>query len=103
MEIVSHLLPAGKLVGHEWTIGNIHDEPGKSLKICTSGSKTGLWSDFATGDSGDMLELWKAVKEESTTEAIKSVKQFLNIFDKEKQWFCGCILWRGYHLPLPCS
>jgi putative DNA primase/helicase len=60
-EALYHLFPAGKIVQNTFVIGNIYGEPGDSLKIELSGSKTALWHDFATGDGGDILSLWGAV------------------------------------------
>jgi hypothetical protein len=50
-----HFLPNGKYVGGEYAVGSLDGEPGKSLKICTTGEKTGMWKDFATGESGNNL------------------------------------------------
>ena len=53
------LLPGGKREGAEWCVGSVNGEPGKSLKVRLSGSKRGIWSDFATGESGDLVDLWR--------------------------------------------
>jgi hypothetical protein len=50
-----HFLPNGKYVGGEYVVGSLGGEPGKSLKICMTGEKTGMWKDFATGESGNNL------------------------------------------------
>ena len=71
--IARHLLPAGKLVGNEWTIGDVAGNLGRSLKICISGSKTAVWKDFASGEGGDLFSLWQTVQNESTPDAIRSV------------------------------
>jgi hypothetical protein len=42
----TNLFPNGKCVGKEYVV---------SLKICVGGEKTGLWKDFATGESGNNL------------------------------------------------
>lgn len=47
--------PAGKMLGHEFVVGNTSGEPGKSLSV---NSRTGVWQDFATGDKGDLLQLY---------------------------------------------
>lgn len=58
-ELVAHLLPAGRLNGVEWEVGGIGGEKGKSLKINT---KTGVWSDFESGDGGhDLIALCASV------------------------------------------
>lgn len=84
-EVASHLLPAGKLVGREWEVGSIGGEPGRSLKVhVSSGDKRGVWSDYATGQSGDMLDLWRVVRGHSSNkDALAEVKPFLGIKEQE--------------------
>lgn len=50
--------PKGK--GHKgyFEIGDVSGTPGDSLKISLSGSKRGLWYDFASGEGGDIFSLW---------------------------------------------
>jgi putative DNA primase/helicase len=52
--ICTDLFPAGKKSGKEYKVGSITGEPGSSLSINT---QTGVWSDFATGDKGNILRL----------------------------------------------
>lgn len=42
----------GRLSGREWIVGNLRGDKGESLKINLD---TGVWSDFATGESGGCL------------------------------------------------
>lgn len=42
-------------------IGDIHGTPGRSLKIQLTGPKAGQWFDHATGEGGDLLDLYAAV------------------------------------------
>lgn len=44
------LYPEGVRKGKEWCVGSLAGEAGASLKICLEGEKTGVWSDFATGE-----------------------------------------------------
>lgn len=83
-DVAAHLLPAGVLQGREWCAGSIHGEAGKSLKVCVDGSKQGKWADFASGGagaSGDLLDLWCAVRNLGVPEALAEVKQFLGLSD----------------------
>ena len=80
-EICRYLLPNGKRIGNEWRVGNIDDEPGKSLGIHLEGDKAGIWADFATGEKGDLLDLWKSVRNISTVDALNEIKRYLNISD----------------------
>jgi twinkle protein len=75
------ILPAGKLTGHEWCVGSVNGEPGDSMKVCLSGSKQGLWADFAGKDKGDMIDLVVAVNHVSVAEAIDFGKKWCRIID----------------------
>lgn len=84
-EIARCLLPNGRLVGREWEVGSVAGEAGRSLKVCVSGAKLGAWADFAAGQSGDLLDLWRVVRGHSNNrDALVEVKAFLGI--KEPQF-----------------
>lgn len=55
--VLNAILPAGKLSGTEFRVGDVDGKPGDSLSVCVSGKKAGAWIDHATGDSGNMLGL----------------------------------------------
>ena len=65
------LLPNGKKDGNEYRVGNVSGTPGQSLGVRLSGDKRGVWHDFETSESGDALDLVKAVKYMTTHEALK--------------------------------
>ena len=56
-ELCAHVLPGGKRVGHEWLAGSTGGEAGKSLHVELRGPKTGMWTDFASDEGGDVLKL----------------------------------------------
>ena len=56
-ELAHELFPNGRREGAEWFIGSLAGEPGKSMAIHLSGTKAGVWCDFATGEAGDALDL----------------------------------------------
>lgn len=60
LKLVQELLPDGHRDGREWRVGNVHGEPGSSLAVHLVGPKAGVWHDFATGESGDALDLVRA-------------------------------------------
>lgn len=64
------LLPNGTEIKGEYRVGNINGDEGQSLGVCLSGEKQGLWFDFDSTESGDALDLVKAVKRLDTSEAI---------------------------------
>lgn len=78
-EVAKELLPNGKRESNEWCVGSIEGESGKSLKVCVGGSKVGVWTDFATGEGGDLLDLWREVRQIPMAEAIKQVKNYLGV------------------------
>jgi hypothetical protein len=43
-------------------IGNVHGTPGASLSIVVAGDRVGLWHDFATGEGGDLIDLFLAYR-----------------------------------------
>ncbi|MBS4028179.1 MAG: hypothetical protein KGZ58_06005, partial [Ignavibacteriales bacterium] len=73
--VAKHLLPNGKREGHEWRCGSVSGETGKSLGVHLHGDKAGIWSDFSTGESGDLLDLWREVKNVSMPEAMAPLRQ----------------------------
>lgn len=79
--IAAYLIPEGKRVSGEWKAGSVAGEPGQSLSIRMSGAKAGIWCDFSTGEKGDLLDLWAAVRNLSTSQAMVEAKQYLNIRD----------------------
>jgi twinkle protein len=79
MDLLAQWFPSGKRHGHEFKVGSIRGERGESLSICLDGSKMGVWSDFATGDGGDLIDLWAKKGSVSVREAIKEVRGYLGI------------------------
>lgn len=79
--IARHLLPGGKVVGREYEAGDLGGGPGRSLRVCVSGDKRGVWCDFAGHEKGDLLDLWSQARGISLSEAIKEVKAHLGISD----------------------
>jgi twinkle protein len=80
-EIAQYLLPNGKRKGAEWKAGSTSGEPGESLSVRVTGERAGIWKDFASGEGGDLLDLWMACRGQSIVEAMKEVKSHLGIRD----------------------
>ena len=60
--VCRHYLPRGCRRGRYWVTGDIDDTPGRSLYVRLSGPDSGpgaagKWSDAATGEHGDLLDL----------------------------------------------
>ena len=73
------LLPEGKRDGQEWRVGSINGEAGKSLGVHLTGQKAGVFCDFSTGEAGDLLDLWTAVRGVGIGEACRQVAEFLGV------------------------
>ena len=81
-DVCQKLLPGGKRNGSEWECDSLAGNKGKSLKVRLSGDRAGIWADFATGeDSGDLIDLWAAVKGIPLADAIKEAKEYLGIHE----------------------
>lgn len=80
--VLYQLLPNGKIINNQFIVGNTCGDKGESLKVELLGSKAGLWQDFATGEGGDILDLWGAVKGiDSKTEFPKLIEDINNWLD----------------------
>jgi hypothetical protein len=63
--VCRHYLPNGRREGRYWMVGDIHNTPGRSLFVRLHGADggkgaAGKWSDAATGDHGDLLDIIRA-------------------------------------------
>lgn len=77
--VVRDLLPNGKRVGHEWRVGSIDGESGKSMGVHLTGEKAGVWLDGESGEAGDLVGLWMAVKGLSLRDACKEAMDYLGV------------------------
>jgi hypothetical protein len=80
-QLVADLLPAGHREGHEWRCGSVAGEPGDSFGVHLTGSKAGVWSDFAAGTAGDALDLVRAVLGLGMGEALAWSRRWLGLED----------------------
>jgi twinkle protein len=90
--VVRHLLPNGRRVGQEWRVGGIDGEAGKSMGVHLGGGKPGVWLDGDTGQSGDLIGLWMAVRRLSLADACREALDYLGVRDDmpakrpEREW-----------------
>jgi Toprim domain len=81
VDLCGLLLPAGINDGAEYAVGSLAGEPGQSCKIhIRQDGRAGVWKDFSTGETGDALDLVKAVlfhADRDKIQAIKWAKSFL--------------------------
>jgi putative DNA primase/helicase len=79
-DVLRHLLPNGKRRHHQYNVGNIQGDSGDSLKIELQGTNAGLWQDFATGEGGNIFDLWAAVRN------IDAKNDFPRLMEDIKNW-----------------
>ncbi len=60
--LAAELLPHGRRDGVEWRCGSLAGEAGQSLAVRLYGERAGVWSDFASGERGDALDLIASVR-----------------------------------------
>jgi Toprim domain-containing protein len=60
--VCRHYLSNGRRHGRYWTVGDVHNTPGRSLYLRLTGPDSGpgaagKWTDAATGEHGDLIDL----------------------------------------------
>lgn len=81
--VCNELLRGGKKVGRTWQCGGVDGGPGRSMIMELSGEKVGVWHDHATGEAGDLLELFKVVRSLSFKDAIEAAAEFCRMSKPE--------------------
>lgn len=77
--VAEMLLPGGRREGQEWRAGSVAGEKGGSLGVHLVGAKAGVWQDFATGDGGDLLDLWRATKGGTLSDVLDAARIWLGV------------------------
>lgn len=78
--LVAEWLPNGVRESVEWCVGSRDGEAGRSMKICISGSRAGVWSDFSAEDSGsDLISLYAYINRVEQVDAMKAIAGSLGI------------------------
>ncbi|WP_081161615.1 DUF7146 domain-containing protein [Ensifer aridi] len=55
--VCRHYLSAGRRAGNYWIVGDVGNNKGRSLYVHLAGPRAGKWTDAATGQYGDLLDL----------------------------------------------
>lgn len=76
-QVVRHLYPRAVLSGNDARIGDVDGTPGGSMSIAIGSQATGQWIDHATGDRGDVLELWARALGVPFAEALHEAESWL--------------------------
>lgn len=78
-QVAMHLFANGFRDGKHVCVGSVNGEPGQSLKIVIEGDKTGFWRDFASDQSGDLVDLWALSKGLEKPAALKDIREYLRL------------------------
>lgn len=83
--VCRHYLSNGRRQGRYWIVGAVDNTPGRSLFVRLTGPASGpgaagKWTDAATGDHGDLLDLITAnLRLSSLREALDEARRFLSL------------------------
>lgn len=89
--VCRHYLPAGRREGRYWLVGDVEGSPGRSLYVRLRGPDTGKgaagkWTDAATGEHGDLLDLIGANQRLTTTrDMLDEARRFLSLPQPERR------------------
>jgi putative DNA primase/helicase len=78
--VLSYLFPAGVFRHGKFLVGDVQGNKGESLTVQLTGSKAGMWHDFATKDGGDIISLWAVATGRNTQ------SDFPSLLDDIRQW-----------------
>jgi hypothetical protein len=91
--VCRHYLPQGRRQGRYWLIGNVEGTPGRSLFVRLTGpdagkGAAGKWTDAATGEHGDLLDLIAANQRlSSLADTLDEARRFLSLPSPEPKAF----------------
>jgi hypothetical protein len=83
--VCRHYLPNGRKYGRYWCVGDVDNTPGRSLYVRLTGPDSGKgaagkWTDAATGEHGDLLDLIAANRKlVSLAATIEEARLFLRL------------------------
>ena len=78
--VLLYLYPQGRIRGAKFYVGDVDGSLGKSLVVELSGTRRGLWTDFATGDGGDLIDLW------ARAQGRTAQQDFPHLVEEVRQW-----------------
>lgn len=90
-DVCRHYLPNGKRVGAYWIAGDMRGAEGRSLYVRLTGplsgkGAAGKWTDAATGEHGDLLDLIAAsCRLASHRDVLDEARRFLNLSEIPRQ------------------
>ena len=86
--MLAYLFPNGVTRNGTFQVGDLHGSKGNSLSVELAGDKRGLWTDFATGEGGDVIDLWAGVH------ALSARTDFHKVIEGAAEWL-GAVSWQN--------
>ena len=81
--VCRHYLSNGRREGRWWTVGDIHNTPGRSTMVRLKSNDrgpAGKWTDAATGEHGDLLDLIAQAQRTATlADTLDEARRFLSL------------------------
>ncbi|MER8779216.1 toprim domain-containing protein [Mesorhizobium sp. M0977] len=81
--VCRHYLSNGRRQGNYWTVGDVRNTPGRSMFVRLSdsaGGSAGRWTDAATGEHGDLLDVVRqALGLKTFADVAKEARAFLGL------------------------
>ena len=83
--VCRHYLPNGRREGRYWLVGDVDNTPGRSLFVRLTGPESGKgaagkWTDAATGEHGDLLDLIAANRRlDGLRDVLEEARSFLRL------------------------
>ncbi len=81
--VCRHYLSNGRRQGRWWTVGDVHNTPGRSMMLRlndTDRGRAGKWNDAATGEHGDLLDLIARAQGCTTlADTLEEARRFLSL------------------------
>ena len=82
--VCRHYLSSGRRQGRYWLVGDVANTPGRSLFVRLSGPDSGKgaagkWTDAATGEHGDLLDIIRAAC---------GFSEFRDVLDEARRFLC---------------
>ena len=76
-ELCRRWLPGGRMIGREWTCGDLTGAAGQSCRVNV---RTGRWCDFSTGErGGDAVSLCAAIHRLTQRQAAERLARMLGL------------------------
>ena len=82
--VCRHYLSNGRRSGNYWLVGDVNNTPGRSLFVRLAGPQSGKgvagkWTDAATGQHGDLLDVIQLSRGLAFSEAAEEARRFLSL------------------------